>query len=171
MGKVKKTDGITPAPADNLPVPGQNLDIEELQADSTFGFKSGWIFPNGCPPGPKLMPRVKRMVKAKAIAIPWFAEKAEELGLDPETTDILSVYALALVQAAIENPSSQASIQFLNRIAGASKSQLEIGTLGMLKNQLPLEDLSEEVLDAIIAQSRTIEGRVDGKTDKDNNRE
>jgi len=151
MGGRPKEVTVGGGPVVNLPRPGDDVDIEDAEAAAvSYGYLRKWRFPNGATPGPRLGSILKRQLKDSAKCVPWFAEKAEELGLDPDQTTIGAVFTMAMVKQAIENPSSQASMELLRRVDGVVKQDVNVTGLGIMKHQVALEGLSEEILEAMI---------------------
>jgi len=165
-GKPKKTK--VSGPIVNLPKPGDDIDVEEAQAAAvSYGYLSKWQFPNGSTPGPKLGSIMKKQLKDLAIAVPWFAEKAEELGLDPHSTTIGAVFALAMVQKAVRDPGSPAARELLNRVDGLMKGGMDITSLKTVQHQVALEGLPDQVLDALLERADVIDGCEISDTDDD----
>ena len=161
-GKPKRMSAGNPT----TPGPNDDVNVEEAAAAAaSYGYLTKWTFPNGNVPGPRLGNILKKLTTDKACAVPWFAEKAEELGLDPEETTIGAVFAMSMMQAAIKNPSSPSGRELLNRVDGIMKGTMEVTNLKTVKHQVALGDLPDDVLNALLDHAKVINGNDDDDDD------
>jgi hypothetical protein len=125
-------------------------NIEEAEAAGCYKYVEALPGLRGTFKGPKLAWILKRMLNEPAQSTKWFKEKALDLGLDPKETTIGAVFMAALTQEAVDNPSSPAAKIVFERIDGMMKQQMQVAGLGMVKHQVVVEGLSDDLLAALV---------------------
>lgn len=129
-----------------------DLRGEVSEAEAAGCYKYVGVMPElrGTMKGPKLGWVLKSILHDAAWNTPWFKEKALDLGLDPKATTVAAVFMFALAQEATDKPSSAAARLVFERIDGSVKQQVQMAGLGIVKHQVVVEGLDDDVLEALV---------------------